>query len=134
MTYLRSLLSGHDEADCRTHTLSLIGKLLSGNQPDNIPNDYWKFLRHVLFMYSMKASGKWELSWDLWPDKDNIDLYPVDLVETTPQEFIEVLLSREVFKSRKDAKRNGWSQAPKPGDYLFKKKTMVVRVIEPQQK
>ena len=130
MTKLYDLLSGYDKYDVRTHVLSFIRQLIDKERPDTISVSYWQHMENVLFMYSMKSTGAWELSWDLWPDKDNLDLYPVDLVLVKPEEFLDALVERNVFKSKKDAKRNGHSTAPEPGDYFFKKKTMVIRVSE----
>ncbi len=129
MSNLIALLEGHHESDIRSHVLACMPALV--NQKDQQNEKYWQEMKHVLFMYSMKAVGAWELSWDLWPDNDIIDLYPIKLTEVRLNDFLymhQLLVSVGVFNSGKEAKRAGWSGKVVKGDYFFNKKTWVIRV------
>lgn len=94
---------------------------------------YFYECKHVHFMYIGKIAGFWELSWDIF-DNSDVDLYPmqlvvVDMEKTDHKWFYTLLADIKLFKSANDAKRNGWNKALEKGDFLFKKKTFVLRII-----
>lgn len=137
MTELERLLSGYDACDIRSHVLYYLPQLVQHDKrirwKTRSRQIHWEDMRHVLFMYSGKVAGWWELSWDLWPERELIDLYPVKLtvVDNSNDEFYtmsQLLVSVGAFKSGKEAKRAGWNKPVEPGDYFFNKKTWVIRV------
>lgn len=95
--------------------------------------DFYHQCKHVYFMYIGKMAGFWELSWDIFPES-NCDLYPIQLVvidseKTEHKWFFTLLADLQLFKSSNDAKRNGWNKAIEKGDFFFKKKTYILRII-----
>ena len=93
---------------------------------------HYDLMKHVLFMYSMKDAGCWELSWDIFPTAD-IDLYPIQLTVLKLEEIDHNAMASLVselglFKSTKDAKRSGWGKPITKGDHFFKKKTYILRI------
>lgn len=138
MKTLIELLSGYDREDIRSHTLywwrfcSMKNiRMNSIRWKSSVHQNHWYQIQHVFLMYSMKAAGNWELSWDLWPDNEYLDLYPVKLSLVSKEEYenmMDVLVDLNIFPSKKEAKRNGWNKPVEAGDYFFKKKTWVVRV------
>lgn len=88
--------------------------------------------QHVHAMYIGKWAGWWELSWDMF-DTD-CDLYPIQLVtvslsNTEHKGFASLLAELGLFKSSSEAKKNGWNKPLEVGDYFFKKKTYILRII-----
>lgn len=89
--------------------------------------------QHAYLMVLGKLAGWWELSWDVF--EHDCDLYPICLVvvsiaDTEHKQFSSLLCSLKLFKSAADAKRNGWNKPLTIGDYFFKKKTYILRVVE----
>ncbi len=89
--------------------------------------------QHVHAMYIGKWAGWWELSWDVF--EHECDLYPINLkvvslktLEYTT--FAPLLAELELFKSASEAKKNGWNKPLEKGDFFFKKKTYILRIIE----
>lgn len=85
-------------------------------------------------MYIMKWAGHWELSWDVFGDT-SIDLIVIKLVKISKKEcehsnFPQLLAELGLFKSAKDAKNNGWGKPIEEGDFFFKKKTYILRIME----
>ena len=96
--------------------------------------DHYFHCGHVHAMYMGKWAGWWELSWDVFPN-DEIDLYPIQLVRVSPsntehKNFPSLLVELNLFKSTSEAKKNGWSKPLTTGDFFFKKKTYILRVLE----
>ena len=106
------------------------------NLPDN-PS--WKahyyHCGYVHFMYQGKWAGWWELSWDMFPDDEDLDLYNIRLVvvsldKSTHTHFPSLLAELNLFKSASEAKKNGWAKPLTTGDFFFKKKTYILRIVE----
>ena len=96
--------------------------------------DHYIHCSHVYHMYIGKWAGWWELSWDMF-DTDEIDLYPIQLVQdslstTEHKNFPSLLAELNLFKSASEAKKNGWSKPLTTGDFFFKKKTYILRIVE----
>jgi len=96
--------------------------------------DHYIHCSHVYHMYIGKWAGWWELSWDMF-DTDEIDLYPIQLVtvslsKTAHTNFPSLLAELNLFKSTSEAKKNGWSKPLTIGDFFFKKKTYILRIVE----
>jgi hypothetical protein len=96
--------------------------------------DHYFYCGYVHHMYMGKWAGWWELSWDMF-DSDEIDLYPIQLVtvslsKTAHTHFPSLLAELKLFKSAGDAKKNGWAKPLALGDFLFKKKTYILRLVE----
>jgi hypothetical protein len=96
--------------------------------------DHYIHCSHVYHMYIGKWAGWWELSWDMF-DTDEIDLYPIQLVtvslsKTGHTNFPSLLAELNLFKSASEAKKNGWSKPLTTGDFFFKKKTYILRIVE----
>ena len=96
--------------------------------------DHYIHCSHVYHMYIGKWAGWWELSWDMF-DTDDIDLYPIQLVtvslsKTVHTNFPSLLAELNLFKSASEAKKNGWSKPLTTGDFFFKKKTYILRIVE----
>ena len=96
--------------------------------------DHYFYCGYVHHMYMGKWAGWWELSWDMF-DTDEIDLYPIQLVtvslsKTAHTHFPSLLAELKLFKSAGDAKKNGWAKPLALGDFLFKKKTYILRLVE----
>ena len=90
---------------------------------------------YVHFMYMGKWAGWWELSWDVFPDNEELDLYNIMLVtvslsKTEHTHFPSLLSELTLFKSAGEAKKNGWARPLSTGDFLFKKKTYILRIVE----
>ena len=110
-------------------------KFLEKTKLKNVPVvcDFFHQCKHVHFMYVMKWAGVWELSWDVFPDNDNIDLFPIELVKISLEElghgsFPALLAELKLFKSASEAKKNGWNKPLQKGDFFFKKKTYILRI------
>ena len=89
--------------------------------------------QHVHSMYIGKWAGWWELSWDMF-DTD-CELYPIQLVvvslaDSEHTNFPSLLAELNLFKSASEAKKNGWSKPLTTGDFFFKKKTYILRIVE----
>lgn len=104
--------------------------------PDNIhwKKDYYA-CGYVHFMYMGKWAGWWELSWDMFPDDEDLRLYPIKLVvvslsKTEHKAFPSLLAELDLFKSSSEAKKNGWNKPLEEGDFFFKKKTYILRIID----
>ncbi len=88
--------------------------------------------QHVHAMYIGKWAGWWELSWDMFDHE--CDLYPIQLVtvslkDTTVNNFAPLLAELNLFKSSSEAKKNGWGKPLEKGDFFFKKKTYILRIV-----
>ena len=84
-------------------------------------------------MYIGKWAGWWELSWDMF--EHECDLYPIQLVvislnNTEFTNFAPLLAELLLFKSSSEAKKNGWNKPLEKGDFFFKKKTYILRIID----
>lgn len=103
--------------------------------PDNIQcRTHYDFCAHVHSMYIGKWAGRWELSWDMFPN-DDVELYPIQLKqvsikETSIRTFPALLSDLGLFKSSSEAKKNGWNKPLATGDFFFKKKTYILRITE----
>lgn len=89
--------------------------------------------QHVHMMYIGKWAGWWELSWDMF--EHECDLYPINLVVVSVADleyttFAPLLAELELFKSASEAKKNGWNKPLEKGDFFFKKKTYILRVVD----
>lgn len=89
--------------------------------------------QHVHFMYIGKWAGWWELSWDVFDHE--CDLYPISLNVVSLSErgyttFAPLLAELELFKSSSEAKKNGWGKPLEKGDFFFKKKTYILRIVD----
>lgn len=89
--------------------------------------------QHVHAMYIGKWAGWWELSWDVFDHE--CDLYPIHLKVVSVSEleystFAPLLAELELFKSSSEAKKNGWNKPIEKGDFFFKKKTYILRIVE----
>ncbi len=89
--------------------------------------------QHVHTMYIGKWAGWWELSWDIF--EHDCDLYPIQLVVISLSNigfttFAPLLAELKLFKSSSDAKKNGWNKLLEKGDFFFKKKTYILRIID----
>lgn len=98
-------------------------------------NDYNLYYecQHVHAMYIGKWAGWWELSWDMFDHE--CDLYPIQLVvislsDTEFSTFAPLLAELKLFKSSSEAKKNGWNKPLEKGDFFFKKKTYILRIID----
>lgn len=104
--------------------------------PDSkVWKDHYYHCGYIHHMYIGKWAGWWELSWDVFPDNDNLDLYNIMLVtvalgETEHTHFPSLLAELNLFKSASEAKKNGWAKPLATGDFLFKKKTYILRIID----
>jgi len=100
--------------------------------PDSsLAKTYYYECQHVHTMYTGKWAGWWELSWDMFPDSDErypIKLVVVSLALTEHTHFASLLAEIGIFKSTSEAKKNGWSKLLTAGDFLFKKKTYILRL------
>lgn len=89
-------------------------------------------LEHIHFMHIGKFAGWWELTWDHFGmDRE---LSPIQVVvkkisEIEHKKFAPLLAELKLFESTKDAKRNGWDKDIVLGDFFFKKKTFILRIV-----
>jgi hypothetical protein len=84
-------------------------------------------------MYIGKWAGWWELSWDMF--EHECDLYPIKLTVVSIKDveytsFAPLLAELKLFKSSSEAKKNGWNKPIEKGDFFFKKKTYILRIVE----
>lgn len=89
--------------------------------------------QHVHAMYIGKWAGWWELSWDVFDHE--CDLYPINLKVVSIAEcgytaFAPLLAELGLFKSSGEAKKNGWNKSLEKGDFFFKKKTYILRMVD----
>lgn len=89
--------------------------------------------QHVHAMYIGKWTGWWELSWDVF--EHECDLYPINLKVASVAgcgyaTFAPLLAELGLFKSSGEAKKNGWNKPLEKGDFFFKKKTYILRVVD----
>ena len=89
--------------------------------------------QHVHTMYIGKWAGWWELSWDVF--EHECDLYPINLVVASMKDseyvsFAPLLAELQLFKSSSEAKKNGWNKPIEKGDFFFKKKTYILRIVD----
>lgn len=96
------------------------------------PNLFYE-CQHVHAMYIGKWAGWWELSWDMFDHE--CDLYPIQLMivslsGTEHTSFAPLLAELKLFKSSGEAKKNGWNKHLEKGDFFFKKKTYILRVVD----
>lgn len=89
--------------------------------------------QHVHAMYIGKWAGWWELSWDMF--EHECDLYPIKLTVVSIKDveytsFAHLLAELELFKSSSEAKKNGWNKPLEKGDFFFKKKTYLLRIVD----
>lgn len=109
-------------------TFDVFSKLL-GKEDKNL----FAECQHVHAMYIGKWAGWWELSWDMFDTE--CELYPIQLVtvslsNTEHTGFAALLTELKLFTSNKEAKKNGWAKPLTIGDFFFKKKTYILRIVE----
>lgn len=97
--------------------------------------NHYNYCTHIHTMYIGKWAGWWELSWDVFPDNDEIELYNIALFvisksETIHTHFPSLLAELKLFKSANEAKKNGWAKPLEIGDFFFKKKTYILRIVD----
>ena len=93
---------------------------------------HWSKCGHIQAMFMGKIADWWELSWDHFGMEGELIPLHVVVREMDKLEFDSfppLLTELKLFKSNKDAKNNGWNRKIEKGDFFFKKKTYILRII-----